>query len=406
MNKIKNIEYSTKELRNYNNCYIYYVKSTKNKHIIPLRDCDSAIYMAMFNFSIDYITDDINEYNRFIKTIKLLKLEYKCRAYLIGGTPDKCHGLLNITWNNINIVIDYIIARYGMADIIIGNPPYGDKTNRTLHYDITMQLLDKFKDKMVLIMPHKMCYATDTRFDEYKKAFNNVSLVEEVDSTVFDDTNMANVGIFVFESKSQDTINLKLLNGDVQKYNSWFDISPFTDYEKNIIKFLESDFCDYHWKFMGYDDTNYNNKLGVYNFSVNRENGEMNGMFFSSVLINEPIKNKIDMNNWLKTYKSTRKACIIGDDLHYLENLKNAMKNPLLRFTLHKIQDDQNISKRCFKYIPNIDWSNDIVKTDVGILELCKCPKELANEYAEYCKTYIANIDSGKNNKKGHNKIK
>ena len=161
MNKIKNIEYSTKELRNYNNCYIYHVKSTKNKHIIPLRDCDSAIYMAMFNFSVDYITDDINEYNKFIKTTKLLKVEYKCRAYLIGGTPDKCYGLINVTWNNINIVINYIIARYGMADIIIGNPPYGDKTNRTLHYDITMQLLNKFKDKMVLIMPHKMCYATD-----------------------------------------------------------------------------------------------------------------------------------------------------------------------------------------------------------------------------------------------------
>ena len=36
--------------------------------------------------------------------------------------------------------------------------------------------------------------------------------------------------------------------------------------------------------------------------------------------------------------------------------------------------------------IPDINWEDDRVKTDEGLLEVCGCPKDKAKEYAEYCK--------------------
>ena len=49
--------------------------------------------------------------------------------------------------------------------------------------------------------------------------------------------------------------------------------------------------------------------------------------------------------------------------------------------------------KRVYKYVPAIDWSDDKVKTDVGLLEVCGCPHDKAVEYAEYCKKIIDEVD-------------
>ena len=43
--------------------------------------------------------------------------------------------------------------------------------------------------------------------------------------------------------------------------------------------------------------------------------------------------------------------------------------------------------------IPDINWEDDRVKTDEGLLEVCGCPKDKAKEYAEYCKKIIAEVD-------------
>ncbi len=55
--------------------------------------------------------------------------------------------------------------------------------------------------------------------------------------------------------------------------------------------------------------------------------------------------------------------------------------------------------KICYKYIPDIDWSDSRVITDEGLLEVCGCPKDKAKEYAEYCRKYMEEFDN-KNNKK------
>ena len=76
------------------------------------------------------------------------------------------------------------------------------------------------------------------------------------------------------------------------------------------------------------------------------------------------------------------------------ENCKAAMQRPLLRFSLYITQTDQHINPgKHYKYIPNINWKDDKVKTDEGILELCGCLKEKAKEYSEYCKNIINKIN-------------
>ena len=76
------------------------------------------------------------------------------------------------------------------------------------------------------------------------------------------------------------------------------------------------------------------------------------------------------------------------------KNCKNALLNPLMRFFLAKTQDNQRMPKgKCFKYIPNIDWSDPRVVTDEGLLEVCGCPKDKCKEYAEYCRKYMEEFD-------------
>ena len=76
------------------------------------------------------------------------------------------------------------------------------------------------------------------------------------------------------------------------------------------------------------------------------------------------------------------------------ENCKIAMKNPLLRLTCYRTQHgNRMLANRVYRYIPAIDWSDDKVKTDEGLLEVCGCPKDKCKEYAEYCKKIIDEVD-------------
>ena len=75
------------------------------------------------------------------------------------------------------------------------------------------------------------------------------------------------------------------------------------------------------------------------------------------------------------------------------KNCKIALQNPLLRFTIYRSQDDQNMGHRVYKYIPAINWEDDRVKTDEGLLQVCGCPADKAKEYAEYCKKIIEEVD-------------
>ena len=75
------------------------------------------------------------------------------------------------------------------------------------------------------------------------------------------------------------------------------------------------------------------------------------------------------------------------------KNYVDALQRPLLRFGLAKMQDDQNMTARCYEYIPDIDWSNSKTQTDEGILEMLGFDEEKAKEFAMYAKDYITKVD-------------
>ena len=73
------------------------------------------------------------------------------------------------------------------------------------------------------------------------------------------------------------------------------------------------------------------------------------------------------------------------------------MQNNVLRFILYRLQDNQRMTvNKCYRIPGDIDWSDDRVKTDEGLLEVCGCPKDKCKEYADYCKKIIEEVDAKK----------
>ena len=107
------------------------------------------------------------------------------------------------------------------------------------------------------------------------------------------------------------------------------------------------------------------------------------------------IETKNKLEKYLFERKGTSCNIMYFNSTIEAENCKISMKNPLLRFFLIKKQTNHHITPGIhYKYIPNIDWSDDRVKTDEGLLEVCGCPKDKCKEYADYCKKVIEDIDN------------
>ena len=118
----------------------------------------------------------------------------------------------------------------------------------------------------------------------------------------------------------------------------------------------------------------------------------MNGTFFSKT-VGKIFTNIKDLKNNFKERKGAVCNIMLFNTFKAAENCRNAMMRPLLRFALYRTQDDQNLRKKCFAYIPNINWEDPRVKTDEGLLEVCGCPKDKCKEYADYCRKVIEEVD-------------
>ena len=129
--------------------------------------------------------------------------------------------------------------------------------------------------------------------------------------------------------------------------------------------------------------------------TANSANGGMNGTFFSKT-VGKIFTNIEDLKNNFKERKGAVCNIMLFDTFKAAENCRDAMKRPLLRFALYRTQDDQNLRKKCFAYIPDINWEDSRVKTDEGLLEVCGCPKDKCKEYADYCRKVIEEVDKKK----------
>ena len=342
----------------------------EGKRILVIRMLDLAKQYAVKN-SVTYITDNPEKYDEFLKAINN-EQKYGC---------DDSVELIE-DWKNIG----ELLKDMPKFDIIIGNPPYGDNSgnglSKTLHFDIATFLLNKYNEKMIFIMPNKIRNSTTKRFDKYKKEFTMLSEITN-EGNPFEGFATVNTGIFVFENHKVDKVNVC---GIV--YNNLFEISPFTEYENKFMNLLKNE--KFAEKF--YIPWPTSEKTKLYIRLTNIANGAKSGKWFSSIIENIGVFTKTDLDNWNNSHDS-QYACVSSDNKNELENIEIAMKNPLLRFGLYKVQDDQSMKIRCYEYIPDIDWSDSKTQTDEGILEMVGFNNEKAKEFAKYVKDYMNKVD-------------
>lgn len=308
--------------------------------------------------------------------------------------------------------------------VCIQNPPYGSVGGDTLHLKFVDKCLD-IANYQVTIMPFTFVTKIHHKpAKKYKEKFSTyLSEVEEVDYKYFKGTAMPNLGIYVFGDKTQ-YIEIKYVDSHVETLTSLLDKSEFTNYENEFMQYLknhgtqEIKYCcgpharKKHLINLTVDEQN---QLKERNFNklfnqikqsfkskntpacliVNDANGGMNGTFMSS-RVGQIFTNIYDVETFFRGRKPPYNVLIFNSKLE-AENCKIALQNPLLRFTCFRTQKDQNmIISRVYKYIPAINWEDDRVKTDEGLLEVCGCPKDKCKEYADYCRKVIEEVDRKK----------
>ena len=300
------------------------------------------------------------------------------------------------------------------------NPPYGSVGGDTIHLKFVDKCLDIAKYQ-VTVMPFRFVTKTHHKpAKKFKEKFSPyLSEVEEIDSKCFIGTEMYNVGIYVFGDETQN-IDIKYVNSQNETLPSLLDKSEFTNYEKEIISYLEKQGSqeivwaggnrklkselqniaveshkDFLKKKIIDSCKNLKQELNTYKSGliVNNSNGRMNGKAYSSKSGQIFNSYKEFENFFIERNASNGYNVMLFNSPKAAENCKIALQHPLLRFTIYRSQDDQNMSRRVYRYIPNIDWSDDRVKTDEGLLQLCGCPADKAKEYAEYCKKIIEEVN-------------
>ena len=301
-------------------------------------------------------------------------------------------------------------------DYIVGNPPFGSVGGDTLHLKCLDMVYDKFIKKMIIIMPWGFATKDTRSFKKYQIKFApKLQYVKEIAGNNFERTCMASAAIYEFTNEETETTILEDLLGNKTEKSDLTNISSFTPYEEEIIKYLESQGqqkiigdtgrlnC---WKKSNnikelIDISLKNIDFNKFGLLVNRTNGNVNGRFLNSN--NGLILHTYDdyFNFFINHKTSSGYNTLLFNSIKCANYCKIALQNPLLRFTCYKLQDSvAMVAKRVYKYIPAINWEDERCLTDEGLLEMCGCPKDKAKEYAEYVKNYVEERDKEFENKK------
>ena len=307
-------------------------------------------------------------------------------------------------------------------DYIVGNPPFGSVGGDTLHLKCLDMVYDKFIKKMLIIMPWGFVTKDTRSFKKYQIKFApKLQYVKEIAGNNFEGTCMPSAAIYEFTNEETESTILEDLSGNKSEKSDLTNISLFTTYEEEIIKYLESKGSQLtintgnvdkrKKELVGMTDNEcykyllnklINNCLSLkenlanlYNSGIicSRANGGMNGKYFSSQS-GQVYNTYNDFEKYfIDKFASIGYAVILHKSNKAAENCKVALQNSLLRFILYKTQIDQNIYITHYKYVPAIDWEDERCLSDEGLLEMCGCPKDKAKEYAEYCKKIIDKVD-------------
>lgn len=362
----------------------------KNKRILVIHSYECA-YMASINNSVVYVTDDEEKYKKFAdKVVNSIQFGNDDSVYLIKSNQ----------WLDL---VEILNKEENMPkfDIIIGNPPYGQHGmgSLDLHYEIAESLFGTYNDKMIFVMPGRVCFSTSEKFDIWKKKFNNLSKLENCGNP-FGEFAAVDVDIFTFENHNVDKVNVR---GKV--YKSLLEITPFNDYENQFMCKLFNAKPNYNaYRPLGTDknenakqfNNNYFkrfNKNSILTISCIANGSKVGQGYFLSSTDTKYIFNKDELKQYLFEHNNFCKVISEFSSENSAKNYINALQRPLLRFGLAKMQDDQSMTARCYQYIPDIDWSNSKTQTDEGILKILGFNEEQAKEFAVYVKDYMTKID-------------
>ena len=313
---------------------------------------------------------------------------------------------------------------YKPFDVCLMNPPYGVAGDTTMHLKFADKCISLTKTQ-VAVFPFTFVNQPATKQTiQYKEHFNKYLVdVEEVDSTLFNGTAMTNVGIYKFvDNKGSRPVKITLINKHTYDIDDLTQPSRFNEYEKNIISLLDNKgnidatVAGFHnhctltslakkgiedeaqaWKIIDKNIEDNCKTLKENKYILSLAETSFDGYSFFNNETGDIFDSKADViRHMQKRGRHTTRGFIfmMFETRKEAENLRDALKRPLLRFTLYRTKYSRLIStKTNYKYIPDIDWADDRTKTDEGILMMCGCPKEKAAEYAAYCKKIIYEVD-------------
>lgn len=286
-------------------------------------------------------------------------------------------------------------------DVCLMNPPYSNG-NDGLHLQFTEKCIN-LADNTICLMPFSFISVKSATNKKYiPKLEKQLVDVVEIDSKVFIDTHMANVGIYTFSSIAPANISITYLDNKSIKVKTLNDIQQFDKYEIQIETIIKNNGSNSCVSTPYYEKNNLNIATNISKTFPNNKtilvcssvNGKIDAKFFSNKIGQIFNVNNEFINFLMSSTSLTPYNYLLFDNNIAAKNCKNALLNPLMRFFLAKTQDNQRMPKgKCFKYIPNIDWSDPRVMTDEGLLEVCGCPKDKCKEYAEYCRKYMEEFD-------------
>lgn len=290
-------------------------------------------------------------------------------------------------------------------DYIVGNPPFATQAKGgPLYLRCVDKTYESFNKKMIVIMPLAFIDRMTSSYIRYRDKFKTrLKYVKELDSKKFEGTFMDNCGIYEFVDDKKDfSLSIEDINDHIKKIDDLSKVSRFTEYEEKFVKLLKVDDKNDINSHIFYSKTDeefdsiYKLKRYHKNFIVtaNAAHGARNAEFFSTKL--GKIFSYDNIEEFKEDCKSRNgKVCniMLFDTFEGAKNCIDAMRRPLLRFCLYRVQEDQNMKKKCYQYVPNIDWSDDKTKTDEGILEMCGCDKYKIDEYVRYCEEYVMKRD-------------
>ena len=289
------------------------------------------------------------------------------------------------TGEDINICMKF--------NCIVGNPPYGMRTNYT-HLMIMNTVLKFCTDKLVFIMPSKSITQQLDKDGKWYNMFKNAvcNKIEVVDKEVFKGTVMDNTAIYYCDRKDNPENYCKKLDVDKAIYYAIDDERHRLFLEKmNKLRHLVL----YSHVHGGTDKEIQTAKKSIknegYYLNVNRAStkpGQGEIRWLSGILEGIDILTK---DEEIKLINGKLYNIIFCPNIEYGENLKKLLKCSVLKYSLWLTQYDRFILDEQFKYVPDLDYTN--IHTDEELLAACGfIPEEI-----EKMMDYLRHFDFSKN---------